>query len=75
MSRSPKGSKRRKTGNFERTGGNKHEYSSFLIVCEGEKTEPNYFKGFRRQKALIKIKVHGEGANTLCHGYWFDPPL
>lgn len=35
---------------------------SFLIVCEGEKTEPNYFKNFRVNK---KIEVVGVGFNTV----------
>ncbi|OCQ89375.1 abortive phage infection protein [Nostoc sp. MBR 210] len=33
----------------------------FLIVCEGEKTEPNYFKSFRSPGLVIAI--HGIGAN------------
>jgi hypothetical protein len=35
----------------------------FLIVCEGEKTEPNYFNSFRVQKDVIKIDVEGVGEN------------
>ena len=35
----------------------------FLIVCEGKKTEPNYFRSFKVSTA--NIKVGGEGANTL----------
>jgi hypothetical protein len=35
----------------------------FLIVCEGEKTEPNYFKSFRVPKDVIDI--YGLGANTI----------
>ena len=27
---------------------------SFLIVCEGEKTEPDYFKAFRMTAATVK---------------------
>lgn len=34
-----------------------------LIVCEGEKTEPLYFKGFRVAKEICDIQ--GIGANTL----------
>lgn len=34
-----------------------------LIVCEGECTEPNYFKSFRVSSAVIKIA--GLGSNTL----------
>ena len=35
---------------------------SILIVCEGEKTEPNYFKSF--PKSGIEIKIIGEGKNA-----------
>ena len=35
----------------------------FLIVCEGEKTEPNYFRGFRRPGLILEVK--GEGYNTV----------
>lgn len=35
----------------------------FLLVCEGEKTEPNYFEGFRVPREIIEIK--GLGYNTL----------
>ena len=33
-----------------------------LIVCEGEKTEPNYFEAFRVTSAVVK--VIGLGQNT-----------
>ena len=36
---------------------------SFLIVCEGEKTEPDYFKAFRMTTA--KVKAVGQAMNTL----------
>jgi hypothetical protein len=35
---------------------------NFLIVCEGEKTEPNYFSNFRVPKSIIDVV--GIGANT-----------
>ena len=35
--------------------------SSFLIVCEGKKTEPNYFEGFRVPPTLVKMHVEGFG--------------
>ena len=35
----------------------------FLIVCEGEKTEPNYFLKFRVNQKLIEVV--GVGANTV----------
>lgn len=36
----------------------------FLIVCEGEKTEPNYFKSFPVDTKVIKLDIKGEGKNT-----------
>lgn len=36
----------------------------FLIVCEGEKTEPNYFRNFRVNTNVIEVDVHGTGFNT-----------
>ena len=39
------------------------EKPTILIVCEGENTEPSYFKQFRLTSA--KIKTLGEGYNTL----------
>jgi hypothetical protein len=35
-----------------------------LIVCEGEKTEPNYFKSFPVDPKVIKLDIQGEGKNT-----------
>ena len=35
-----------------------------LIVCEGEKTEPNYFRSFSINKELIDVEVLGAGKNT-----------
>ena len=35
---------------------------SFLIVCEGEKTEPNYFRSFKLHSAAVKVV--GCGMNT-----------
>ncbi len=38
----------------------------FLIVCEGEKTEPNYFRSFKTnvKKFVHEIDIQGEGSNT-----------
>lgn len=44
------------------------ERKYFLIVSEGERTEPNYFNYFKKflPKNLVEtIDVHGEGDNTL----------
>ena len=35
----------------------------FLIVCEAEKTEPNYFRSFRVPKNVVEIDVQGLGEN------------
>ncbi|WP_298916804.1 RloB family protein [uncultured Nostoc sp.] len=35
----------------------------FLIVCEGSKTEPNYFRSFRVPKNVAEIDVQGVGEN------------
>jgi RloB-like protein len=35
----------------------------FLIVCEGTKTEPNYFRGFRVPKNVVEIEIKGLGEN------------
>lgn len=36
-----------------------------LIVCEGKKTEPNYFLSFPVNREVVEVDVTGEGANTL----------
>lgn len=43
--------------------GRKRPVQKVLIVCEGEKTEPNYFRGFRVASRVCDIK--GTGHNTL----------
>jgi hypothetical protein len=35
-----------------------------LIVCEGEKTEPNYFRSFPVDKEVVEVDIYGEGMNT-----------
>ena len=37
----------------------------FLIVCEGKKTEPNYFRRFRANITVIDLQVIGLGDHTL----------
>ncbi|MGF1571517.1 MAG: RloB family protein, partial [Sumerlaeia bacterium] len=43
------------------------ELKRFLIVCEGTKTEPNYFKSIGKtlSKNTVKITMEGAGQNTL----------
>jgi hypothetical protein len=46
---------------------NRQLVAYFLIVCEGEKTEPNYFKGFPKRigKIVYDIQFDGGGISTL----------
>jgi len=37
----------------------------FLIVCEGEKTEPNYFRSFRVPTVVIDIQGLGKNPSSL----------
>lgn len=41
--------------------------SYFLIVCEGEKTEPNYFKSFPKKagKIVFDLEFNGGGISTI----------
>ncbi len=41
--------------------GGRRPRTTILIVCEGEKTEPQYFRAFR----LPSVRVEGAGKNTL----------
>jgi hypothetical protein len=47
---------------LERKRELRSERENILIICEGEKTEPNYFRSFRVTSA--DVKVIGKGANT-----------
>ena len=53
--------------NTPRKARNQPERRYFLIVCEGAKTEPNYFEAFRAglPKGTVQVEIYGEGMNTL----------
>ena len=55
--------KRKKTYSKRKIGARGTPKETFLIVCEGKCTEPNYFKSFRITS--VNIKVEGLGCNTL----------
>lgn len=38
---------------------------TFLIVCEGEKTEPNYFRRFRVPKKVVDVRGLGDSTLSL----------
>lgn len=57
--RSRKSSKRqsRTVNSYQRNPGHRQPCALVLIVCEGKKTEPNYFKGLRDDLQLTNIKI------------------
>ena len=60
---SKKQKKDHRKSNLSRRMGVRVIKQSFLIVCEGENTEPDYFKAFRMTAATIKAV--GQGMNTV----------
>jgi hypothetical protein len=48
-------------GYSPRQVGTRELKERFLIVCEGSKTEPNYFRSFRVPKNVVEVDVHGFG--------------
>jgi hypothetical protein len=52
-------------GYSDRKIGTRKLRERFLIVCEGEKTEPNYFKSFRVPKDVIDIRGFGYNPSKL----------
>lgn len=52
------------TNPLERKIGLREVRNRFLIVCEGEKTEPNYFMMFPINKDIIEVKVEAAGYVT-----------
>lgn len=52
-----------RSSDLSRRQGVREIKQSFLIVCEGEKTEPDYFKAFRMTAA--SVKAVGQAMNTM----------
>ena len=52
-----------RSSDLSRRQGIREIKQSFLIVCEGEKTEPDYFKAFRMTAATVKAV--GQAMNTM----------
>ena len=52
-----------RSSELSRRQGVREIKQSFLIVCEGEKTEPDYFKAFRMTAATVKAV--GQAMNTM----------
>ena len=55
--------KRRK--DLKRRQGRRDPYEKVLIVCEGTKTEVNYFKGLKDKYCLNTVEVQGTGINPM----------
>ncbi len=53
-----------RSGFWPRKTGKRAPYKKVLVVCEGEKTEPNYFTGLKDQLRLntANVEIVGEGA-------------
>ena len=56
-----RGGKRRSS---DRVLGKIEPIQTFLIVCEGKRTEPNYFRSFR-VPVTVRVHIVGEGYNTV----------
>ena len=52
---------------LNRQVGLKPKQIFLLIVCEGEKTEPNYFESIKKYipKQRVEVEIYGSGKNTL----------
>lgn len=62
--------KRHERTESKRLEGVKSKRRFFLIVCEGEKSEPNYFESFKNNlpKGVLNVcafKIVGTGHNTV----------
>lgn len=55
---------RRNIESYSRKQKTRELKKKFLIVCEGEKTEPNYFEGFKVPREIIKIEGIGYNTNS-----------
>lgn len=47
-----------------RKSESRNKRQRILIICEGSKTEPNYFKAFPIDTKKLEVKVIGKGYNT-----------
>jgi hypothetical protein len=47
----------RRAAEYRRRGPSRDPYDVILIVCEGAKTEPNYFEGLRTRHRLSSVNV------------------
>jgi len=60
----------KKTGKYKKRAESLKSDKIFYIFCEGEKTEPNYFRAFRLSKA--KVFAFGEGRSCVSLVSWAE---
>lgn len=59
--------KRKAKADKKRNEGTRSQIVRFLIVCEGKKTEPNYFRSIERYHAsdIMEVDIEGKGMSTV----------
>ena len=66
--RKRRSAQRGRTRNYRvRRADRQETVQSFLIVCEGSKTEPNYFQGFRVPELVVDVKSPGNSPRKLVN--------
>ncbi|MDJ1181174.1 RloB family protein [Roseofilum sp. BLCC_M91] len=55
--------KKPRSPKYKRKVNTREVKQRFLIVCEGTKTEPNYFRSFRVPRNVVEVNVTGLGRN------------
>lgn len=55
--------KKREDKDLQRRQAKRNPYKKVLIVCEGIKTEANYFKGLKDKYRLNTVEIQGKGIN------------
>ena len=58
---------RRTKRKYKREVATRQPEKTFLIVCEGTRTEPNYFRSFPVLSARIEVRGAGRGTLSLVH--------
>ena len=56
-----------KSSNLKRKKAHMDPDQTFLIVCEGERTEPNYFESFELANAAVEIDGTGKNTQSLIN--------
>ena len=60
-----KSEQRGRHGYQRRIVGRRELAQSFLIVCEGSKTEPEYFEAFQVPRDVVRVQVIGRGGDPI----------